>query len=254
LAYQLTDDLNSYFSITRGYQSGGYPARPFGGDETFVSFNPQYALNYELGLKGTVGDSLSFAAALFFTDYDDLQLQANDFSDVTMGFITITENSGKAESKGIEVEATWQPTDEFSIQATVGTLDSEYTEVGPNVTGTSVGNTPQLSPELTFLIAPEYNMPLDSGASVNFRASYNYRDEMFGEATNVNLSVIDSRSLVDLNIRYQSADDAWSIALYGKNLTDEVYDVASGTFGGNWSQLIRSNDRREWGLRVEKTW
>ena len=44
--YSITEDLNFYVAISRGYQSGGFPARPFGGDATFVSFDPQFALNY----------------------------------------------------------------------------------------------------------------------------------------------------------------------------------------------------------------
>ena len=90
-------------AISRGYQSGGFPARPFGGDTTFVSFDPQFALNYEGGIKGVLFDRLRLATTIFRTDYTDLQLQTNRF-DPNFGFLTITENAGESRTWGVEFE------------------------------------------------------------------------------------------------------------------------------------------------------
>ena len=250
--WSVNEDLNFYAAVSRGYQSGGFPARPFGGAATFVSFDPQFALNYEGGLKGVLFDRLRLAATIFRTDYTDLQLQTNRF-DPEFGFLTITENAGASRAWGVEFEGVLQLNGNFSVQTALGYMDSEFTEVDPAVTGTVKGSVPQLTPDWTFSISPEFVAPMNGGGSLAFRLNYNYRGDMYGEANNNPLNRVKSRELLDFNIRYQPADAAWHVAIYGENVLDEVYDNASGTFGNPFSITIRNNDRSEFGVRVSRT-
>ena len=250
--YSISEDLNFYVAISRGYQSGGFPARPFGGDETFVSFDPQFALNYEGGIKGVLFDRLRLATTIFRTDYTDLQLQTNRF-DPNFGFLTITENAGESRTWGVEFEGALQLNEKFSVQAAVGYMDAEFTEVDPAVTGTVKGGIPQLTPDWTFSISPEFVLPMSNGAFLAFRLNYNYRGEMYGEANNQSLNLVESRELLDFNIRYQPGKSSWRVAIYGENVLNEIYDNASGTFGNPFSITIRSNDRSEFGVRFSKT-
>lgn len=250
--YKLTDSLNLYALSSRGYQAGGFPARPFGGPAQFVSYDPQFANNYEVGIKGNVGGRLQMAATLFWTEYTDLQLQVNEFVLEENGFVTFTENAGEAEAKGLELEGTLHLTDAFSLQTSVGYIDIEYTNVGSTVTGTAEGNRPQLTPERTVVVSPTYTAPLSNGRSLTFRATYNYRSDMSGEATNVLLAEIEERDLLSFNIRYQPADPSWNLVIYGDNVLDEKYIVTSGTFGNNFSQTYLNNDRSEFGVRLTK--
>ena len=250
--YSINDDLNFYVAISRGYQSGGFPARPFGGDATFVSFDPQFALNYEGGIKGVLFDRLRLATTIFRTDYTDLQLQTNRF-DPNFGFLTITENAGESRTWGVEFEGKLQVNENFSVQTAVGYMDSEFTEVDPAVIGTVEGGVPQLTPDWTFSISPEFTVPMNGGGSVAFRLNYNYRGEMYGEANNNPLNRVESRELLDFNIRYQPGNPGWHVAIYGENVLNEVYDNASGTFGNPFSITIRSNDRSEFGVRFSRT-
>lgn len=250
--YSINEDVNFYVAISRGYQSGGFPARPFGGEANFVSFDPQFALNYEGGIKGILFDRLRLATTLFWTDYTDLQLQTNRF-DPNFGFLTITENAGESRTWGVEFEGVLQLNENFSVQTAVGYMDSEFTEVDPAVIGTVEGDIPQLTPDWTFSISPEFVVPLDGGGSLAFRLDYNYRGEMYGEANNQPLNRVESRDLLGFNIRYQPADPSWRLAIYGENVLNEAYDNASGTFGNPFSITIRNNDRSEFGVRISKT-
>ena len=250
--YSINEDLNFYVAISRGYQSGGFPARPFGGDATFVSFDPQFALNYEGGIKGVLFDRLRLATTIFWTDYTDLQLQTNRF-DPNFGFLTITENAGESRTWGVEFEGKLQVNENFSVQTAVGYMDSEFTEVDPAVIGTVEGGVPQLTPDWTFSISPEFVVPMNGGGSVAFRLNYNYRGDMYGEANNNPLNLVESRELLDFNIRYQPDNPSWHVVIYGENVLNEAYDNASGTFGNPFSITIRSNDRSEFGVRFSKT-
>ena len=251
LNYDLTDDLNAYSSISRGYQNGGFPARPFGGPNEFVSFDPTDATNFEVGLKGTISDFLQFYLSVFHTRYKDLPLQ---FSQPNVnGFVTITANAGRSESTGVELESTLRLSDAFSIYSTIGYINAEVTEVDDGVVGVVEGETPALTPEWTISIAPEYVLPLADNHILTFQADYSYRSSMFGQSDNNEFNLIDERSLFGFNIKYENLNNDWSLSLYGQNIFNEVYDVArlDQPFSG-FTEIIRSNDRSEFGLRFTK--
>lgn len=249
-SYQLENGLNVYGQIQKGYQTGGFPPRPFGGPDQFVSFDETTAINYEFGLKGKLTDDLSVLAAVFYTEYTDLALP---FSDPTSGggFVTIVENAGESEAQGVELEATWDATDNFTIRTSIGYIDSEITEVDAGVIGIGDGDSPALTPEWTFMVAPSYYLELASGAAVRFNADYSYRDEMQGQSIYNPNEIIDSRELIGFNVTYESVEGDWSLSLYGENITNEIYDQGrlqqSGFVG-----IVRSNDRSEFGLRFSK--
>lgn len=249
-SYKLDNGLNIYAQVQKGYQTGGFPPRPFGGSAQFVQFDETTSINYETGLKGKITERVSLLAAVFFTVYDDLALP---FSDPTAGggFVTITENAGRSEAKGVELEATFEITDNFNIRGALGYLNAEITEVDANVNGIGVGDTPALTPEWTVMLAPSYYLDLDNGGTLAFKADYSFRDEMQGQSIfNPNES-IDSRSIVGFDINYSAPRGDWSLSLYGENITDEVYDQGRLQQNG-YVGIVRSNDRREFGLRFKK--
>ena len=247
--YAINDDLNFHAAVSRGYQSGGFPARPFGGPATFVSFDPQFALSYEVGIKGVLAKRLRLAGTAFWTNYTDLQLQTSRFNPA-FGFLTITENAAESRARGVELEATLYLNENFNVQTAVGYLDAEYTDVAPAVIGAVKGGIPQLTPDWTVSIAPEIALPLHGGNSLTLRLNYSFRGRLYGESNNDPLNHIASRQLLDFNLRYQPANSDWRVALYGENVFNEVYDTASGTFGNPFAITLRSNDRSEFGLRV----
>jgi iron complex outermembrane receptor protein len=249
-AYQLDNGLNVYAQVQKGYQTGGFPPRPFGGSTQFVQFDETTSINYETGLKGKITDSVSLLGAVFFTQYNDLALP---FSDPTAGggFVTITENAGKSEAKGVELEATFDITNNFSIRGAVGYLDAEITEVAAGVNGVGVGDSPALTPKWTLMLAPSYYLDLDNGGTLAFKADYSFRDKMQGQSVFNANETIDSRAIVGFDINYRAPQGDWSLSLYGENITDEVYDQGRLQQNG-FVGIVRSNDRREFGLRFKK--
>jgi len=255
LRYEYANRLNGYALISRGYQNGGFPARAgFNPPEAFVSFDPQYATNYEVGIKGQPNDNLLFSAAVFYTAYEDLQLVFNQA--VQNGFLTITQNAGESESVGVEVDGTVLAGDHLRITGSVGYLDSEVTQVDPGVIATQEGFAPIFSPEWTVSLAPTLSFAAANGATVDATLNFSYRSEMYGQSFNSEQNRIDSRSLVDLYVAYTSPSGNWSIAAYGKNVGDEVYESAVvdnlDALGPTFNQILLSNDREEYGLQFTR--
>ena len=247
--YTLAGGMNVYGTIQNGYQSGQFPARPyclFGGtvDGCLVAGENITATNFEVGIKGQPLERLQMTAALFFTQYSDLPYQVSS----TSGGGFSTENLVvDQDSFGFEWESTAYITDDFLFHATLGYIDVDVDEQN------NVKPVAPLTPELTFSLSPELRVPMSGGGEMAFRVDYSFRDDMYGEPSSDpgRLTAIDSRSLVNADISYRSADGSWVAAIYGRNITDERYDNARLNTG-DYVLRILSNDASEFGLRLTK--
>ena len=246
--YTFDNGMNLYGNIQSGYQSGQFPARPFclfGDPDCFVAGDNITAVNYETGIKGQPFEKLSMSAAIFLTNYSDLPYQVS--TTVGGGFSTSNVVVDQT-SIGFEWESTAYFTDDILLHASLGYIDVDVDEQD------GVKPVAPLTPEITLSISPEFRFPLASGANVTFRADFSYRDEMFGEPSSDpgRFTVIESRSLVNVDLSYTSPDGDWTAGLYGRNATDERYDNARLNTG-DYVLRILSNDPSEFGVRFIKS-
>ena len=254
LAYRLGADpaasLSAYASYARGYQAGGYPPRPFGGPATFVAFNPTFADSFEVGAKGySLSRNVTLNVALFRVEYTDLAVQQNEL--IGDGFLTLTQNAAESQAVGAEVEGLWQPNEAASLAFAFGYIDIEIAKVDAGVQGIGVGDSPALTPNFTASLSPRYRWQLASGGAVTAQLDYYHRGRMFGQPVNSALNEISALDLVSVHAGYESPGGDWQVALYGYNLTDEVYPLAKLDLDPT-VLVINSNDRREFGVRFGK--
>ncbi len=253
-AWDYNDRINLYGTIQNGYQSGQFPARPFclfanldftqpgnvSRPNCYEANDNVTAINYEVGLKGTPFDTLQVSMAFFYTDYSNLPYQVS--SSTGLGFNTVNIIVDQT-STGFEWQSNWAPNDRFNLYTTLGYIDVDVDDPNPSVVA-------PLTPDLTFSISPEYTMPMNNGADLVFRLDYSYRDDMWGEPSNDpgRFTQIDSRTLINVDIAYHSPDGRWTLAAYGRNITDEKYANAK-LLPTDYVLIILSNDRSEFGLR-----
>ncbi len=253
-AWDFNDRINLYGTIQNGYQSGQFPPRPFclfanldfsqpgnvSRPNCFEANDNVTAINYEVGLKGTPFDTLQLSMAFFYTDYSELPYQVS--SSAGLGFNTVNIFVDQT-STGFEWQSNWAPNDRFNLYTTLGYIDVDVDDPNPSVVA-------PLTPDLTFSISPEYTMPMNNGADLVFRLDYSYRDDMWGEPSNDpgRFTQIDSRTLINVDIAYHSPDGRWTLAAYGRNITDEKYANAK-LLPSDYVLVILSNDRSEFGLR-----
>lgn len=254
--YEFGNGMSLYGTIQNGYQSGQFPPRAyclFGdlalgqpgnvrADNCFVAGDNITAQNFEMGLKGQPTDNLSVALSVFHTRYKDLPYQVSTTSGAGFDTRNIIVDQ---DSNGVELESTWLLGENFRVDASVGFIDVDVDD--------PVAVAP-LTPKWTAAISPQYTVNLSNGGSVLLRADWTYRDDMFGEPTPdpSRFTRIDSRSLLNANVTYLSADGNWSLGAYGRNVTDERYDQARLNTG-DYVLVILSNDPSEFGLRFTRS-
>lgn len=244
LQHDISDDVMVYASATRGFKSGGFQ---LGDGKPFL---PEYLWSYEAGLKSMLFDQRVRAnLGAFYYDYTDLQVVEY------INGVATTTNAGKATLKGGEIEITALATDSLDLIATVAYLDAKYDrffDQGVDLAGKTLPNAPKWNATL----ASEYRVQLDSGAVITLRGDVAQRDRIFFKANNLPQFSNESYVLANARVAFTTASQAWEVALYGRNLTDERYatyrTVGTDTTGVSNPNLPLAvfGEPRQYGLQV----
>ncbi|GGD61283.1 TonB-dependent receptor [Lacimicrobium alkaliphilum] len=249
--YKADKDLFYYYSLSRGYKAGGFNGEgPESAEEAILAFAPEFALNHELGIKSQAfDDRLRLNAAVFYTEYTDMQNQIwvetgpNTPDDLEV-------RNGTGEAKGLELELTALLTDNLTLTGSYGFIDAEFTD-SFEVDGEDFqGNRMRRTPEHSFNMAATYEWETDAGYW-SARLDYQYQDEYFFDNSNDPLTHVDSETTLNASVQLASLDDTWSVQLWGKNLTDEQ-NIASTTVYAAWDNTVFSSYKapRTFGVSV----
>jgi iron complex outermembrane receptor protein len=232
IQYQFSDDVMAYAKYSEGFKSGGWTTRlsnPIT-DGTFAEFKPEHAESSEVGLKTVLfDDRLLVNTALFFTNYDDIQLNFQE------GASPVLRNAGKAELKGAEIESQAVLGGGFGFSLAAGYIDAEYTEV------TAIGITTDSEIPKTPEFKVNFGPTLDIG-NLRFAVDYTYTDAMVNDSLNTENLKRPSVENLNAAIRYLSPTGQFELVVGGTNLTDERYLVtgsineAAGEHVGTYSR------------------
>lgn len=215
--YKLADHIMAYGVIATGFKSGGFQDTASTGVSAGTPFEPETAVNYEIGLKAEFFDrTLLFNPSLFWTDYTDLQVRR------TVGFDTITTNAGSARIKGFELTSRWEPVDGLSMGLAYAYNDARFEDLIDGGNDYS-GNRLTRNPKHKATFSPAYERTLGSGATVSGAVDVAYESFIFDDIDNNALNVRPAKILVDARLGFTSPDGHWEASLWGKNLGDEVY-------------------------------
>ena len=240
-----------YGLVSRGYKAGGYNSAlaskipDFEQDGITIPaenlvFGTETMWNYELGLKGSwLEDTLTVSAAVFYQDRDDMQVKQSIVIPVDPGspacpcnFIDSLQNASGGINKGLEIEANWQVTGSINLFGSLGLLDTEYKNylsyshtdadldngIPYDMSGRAQAHAPetQYAFGAQFFITDNWFAQADIEGKGKAYASANHNEKL------------KSYTLLNMRLSYQT--DRWSVALWGRNLTDK--DVQTRGFGG----------------------
>ena len=103
-SYDLTPTLKVYATYSEGFRRGGANALPLSGAYAtlpqYQTFSPDFAKNYEVGIKGSFLDRrFQYSADLYRINLTNFQFDGEDFS-----YFPATYNGKTARSQGVELE------------------------------------------------------------------------------------------------------------------------------------------------------
>jgi iron complex outermembrane recepter protein len=236
--YQMSDNVMLFALYSTGFRGGGFSPRPSNGLQ-LAPFLSEELENYEVGVKSEMfDDSFRVNANLFMSTYTDQQVFLGTL-DPSGALWFHQTNSGESEYWGVEVETMWRPGANFALDSALGYIHHELTDPGvANTCITFQNGDPCYStrtPEWTFALGGAYEFKLRDGGSVTARIDGRYQSKVYflpyGSdldpvrhiASNPIEGVQEGYTVYNGRVTWLPARNEWELALYGINLTDEVY-------------------------------
>lgn len=265
--YEVTPDISVYGQVSTGIKGGGVNPRPFNFSQV-LPFGPEKLTSYELGFKGDLFDRrLRINIAAFFSKYKDIQLSLSNCVAIvgaTLGSpCNLITNSGDADVKGFEVEASLRPIAGMLIDGAISLVDFDYTSFrsfggatvgGPgNPAGPQFGDYPLYTPRWKWSAGAQYEIDLGGAGFITPRMDVSFQDKIYF-GVNLPTSKIDAYVLSNARLTWANADKDLEISAEVTNIFDKYYfltgfDRSSGAAGFSIAQPGRP---REWAVTVKK--
>lgn len=233
IRYEFAPRSNVYLSYNKGFKAGGFAPTTF----DLTPFRNEKIDAYEIGLK-VARSRFSLETSAFYYNYTNLQI-----ANYTTGVGVIT-NAAQSKIYGADIQVTGYITDRFKLLAGVAYTHSKYTNFpdattypGTGLPGDPVtvgtidasGNPLVRAPKWTGTFTASYDQPVGSGnlrffsnyyvtSGFNFDSPGQFRQKGYG--------------LLSGRITYTPANKAYSVGVFGNNLTDTKYLTQVLPFSG----------------------
>jgi outer membrane receptor protein involved in Fe transport len=221
----LNDNHMAYLSYSKGFKAGGFDARA--PRENDFEYEDEQVDTIELGLKSYLaGGAAQTNLTIYHSRYKDRQVSTFDG---IAGFVV--GNAAKSEATGLEFDGRWRATENLTLSAGVAYLDYEiikhdnapcsplHTLLTGEFLCDRAGRGPTYVPEWSASLVVDHVLPITSNLDLRTTLDINYEGDYFTDTTqDVNLKQ-DAYTMLNLRLALQS--ESWTLALLGKNLTDE---------------------------------
>jgi iron complex outermembrane recepter protein len=278
-SWRPNNDLLLYLTVSEGYRIGNSnglaPCPPFdplaqqgscalapgqqygpgAGDISQIDerqYGPDQTQNYEVGFKSELMDGdLIFNGAVYYIEWIDPQVS----SATVNAAIPITINAKGAESKGAELSADWQATANLRMRGTYSYSDAKLTEDVPDLIITNTppgfatvfedglaGDRLPGSPQNQFSFFADYEQPLSGDATLSYRFSYYYQDEVLTRTGGRGGSLtLDGYGVANASVTYDAGP--WAVTGFVKNLFDEYIETGARSTPRNNQTINGANVR-----------
>lgn len=242
VSWALTDDLNFYARVAKGFKSGGFSSE-LAVPEVSVAYEPQTSTSAEVGVKSILwNDRLRLNAAVYRTEISDQQL-TQLIPGTTQSLMV---NAGESTYKGFELEATVVIAEGWQLQFNYGYLDASFDKfpdnalnLGPDrpIIETASNRVAPYAPRNTYSAYLNGLLMRTAWGELRAMLEYSYTDQTYLYAANKSLTapnaggqyladLVEISSLENINARLQLRDipagrGTVDLSLWVRNLTDE---------------------------------
>ena len=245
--YRFTSNLMGYAKFVRGFKGAGFNTLVIKDNESGgLVFRPEYVNNYEIGLKAKPTERIQVNGAAFYTDYRDKQEVLDQGTRVRVANAPLTRGFGAE----VEFLAMLK---RFRLDLSAGYLNLKYIDFpfGTDDNGKPVnyaGNRLLKAPDWTFSIAPEYNVPLNDKMRLYVALNVNHTGKSYNDISNSEVIARVPASIVNGRVAIVPTNGKWSIAFWGKNLTNKLYIQHGWEY--DWGNQIAWSRPRYYGIEL----
>jgi iron complex outermembrane receptor protein len=230
VSYELNEQGRLFANFTRGFRTGGLTS--LGSDPSqppLFSYKPEYSSNLELGFRQELWNrKLRLGITVFYTELTDAQVPTLVLPDA----ITITRNTGKLVSRGVEFELSSKPVKGLQIDYNFGTTRAKYSSLKVSSNGEEVdlsGRRQLFTPAVTSMLAVQYERIVFPKAhmGVRVRGEWTYLGEQYFNLSNT----IRQSPYQLLNARAGIYTRRSEFYFWSRNITDQQFISYAYDFG-----------------------
>ena len=247
LGFNASDSTRLYFNYSTGYKGPSYfiTSNTDPADADQFPTRPEESENLELGLRSVLFDGrLQVNATLFDMTINDYQVRATRVIDELTGEVFAGYvNAEEANSRGVEIDATYRPTDQLSLYASLAKFDADFEDFS-NVPINCPGGTLESrcetiaganrfdmsglpfpnNSETQFYISTRYEWPIGAGDSVVFvRGDYRYEGDRTRSVNQIAQEAPESPAYGIADLYVGVSGERVSAQVFAKNVFDDVY-------------------------------
>jgi iron complex outermembrane receptor protein len=230
LVYRYTDELSFYGSYTESFKPNSTIAPLANKSVLDGSLEPEQSKSWELGTKLDIPGRITASAALFNIEKRNVLVQVGD------GLTSVYSVAGKVRSRGLELDASGQLTDKWSVIGSYAYTYAEVTE-DPEYKGNRLQNVAKNTGSLSAVY--DFGSIL-GGDQLRVGAGARYVGERAGDAANSfelpGYTVADAFATYDTKIEGQKV----KFQLNVKNLFDRTYYTSAVN-----TQFVSIGDARQ---------
>ena len=245
-----TENSNLFASIARGYKQGGFNlGLGLGSSNVNIIYDPEYLLNYEVGINTKSLDSrIRFSAVLFYSDREDQQVLIStqvDPSDPNT-FSFLTKNAAEGVNYGLELNVNYEINDSLNIYTRIGLLETEIKNWKSR--SDLEGREQAHAPKNSYSLGLNWSLHQNSFLRIDTvgKSKFYYSDSHDNKSR--------SYALTNLSLGYQF--DQLEVSLWMRNVFNKYYSVRGFYFGNEPPSFEatlyeRHGDPRHFGLSLQ---
>ncbi|MBU0555923.1 MAG: TonB-dependent receptor [Alphaproteobacteria bacterium] len=261
LSYKITPDIMAYAQFATGFKGGGVAPRPYSFQQ-IRPFGAERLKSYEIGFKADLFDRLLRVNAsgfrMDYTDYQGIPQVCLDLNNNPLppdqggipGLCGQYLNIGNARVNGFELETTLRPAEGFTIDGSLSLTDFKFTSINYPTTSIVVGASRPGVGKWKWSLGAQYQADLGDAGTLTPRVDVSYTDGYCGDFLCTPIAVVDSYTLANARLTYETLDKDWSVALEVTNLFDKL--VYINKFTNAWYATAQPGLPRQWAVSVRR--
>ena len=222
--YALADDINLYATYGESFEPNYGLVYVSPGVKELV--NPEEGQNYEIGIKGDIGDGFSFSSSVYYMTRSNItEKDRTKLPDGQLRCDDCVVPIGTQRSQGFEIDIFGNITDNFSIMGSLSLMDAEF------IDGEYDGLQPSNAPKFGLSIFADYEFIGGVLNGFGVRGGIVHKSGLSTFDRNMKVNGVpftyewSDYTEVDAGVYYQI--DNWEIDVAVSNLTDTKYYSAA---------------------------
>lgn len=250
VSWKAADNVLVYGQVATGYRPGG--VNQVLGLAQALSYAPDKLTTYEGGIKTSFGgDALILNLGGYITDWSDMQVSINSGSFLYLG------NAGAARIKGVEAEATLNPTRGLTFNINAAFTDAKLTQDQVPDGVTPLASTARRGDKIPFIapqtvsFAGQYDWALGSGGwSGLLRGDLSYTGASRADFRPTSASYRKVGDYILANARIGVRNERYGVFFYVNNLTNTVARTSAGNTLGGTTETVTTLPPRTYGINL----